>query len=564
MDEGNKEKEDLAAASLADRPVQSNGRPSVFDSTLQEFMCVAMMAFCPVMNSANQGAIALSLPSLARYFQINGSALSWTTNSYSLVTCSFILLMARLADVFGRKTVILCAFVWYALWNLIAGFMHDDIVFDVTRGLQGLAGAAATPAAAGVLGAMYGDGQRKNAVLATFAAGAPVGFVVGLLLGGICSEFLSWRAIMYFLAILYGIFVVVGYFVIPSDEVMRRHAVEQAEAIRKAKVERGEPIPQDDAVMINMLKAGDGSKWDKLKRIDYLGSFLSTAGLMLFVFALSEAEAAPEGWSTPYIIAIIVVGVILIGLFITWEFYYSNPLMPMFIWKYPGFAHVIVVVMLGWMDFQGVLTYYSSLFFQDIKGYSPILTTACVSPQAIMGILVNVFAGYTLHIIPGRILMIVAMASFTGAALLWALQPLHIIYWAMSFPALILSVIGADLAYNVGNSYSLATVPPQLKSTAAGIFTVMMQLSGSIGLAATTSIVSSLIGENIDGQVPSVLLHGYRGAYWFATGAGALGLVLSLFLKIGTQGGKQKTRLQLDAEKIIPNNSDDIEEIVLS
>ncbi|KAK9472353.1 major facilitator superfamily domain-containing protein [Dipodascopsis tothii] len=503
-----------------------SARPLLFKSQSQEITSVFLMSLCTVMSSANQGAISLALPEMATYFRINGSALSWTISSYSLITGSFILLMARLADVFGRKRTVIMSFAWYAAWNLFSAFIHNDIGFDCMRGLQGIAGAAASPAAAGLLGAVYLDGPRKNMALATFAAGAPVGYVIGLVVGGICSQFLSFHAIMYFLAIIYGAAAVLVW--ITTEAVMR---------------------------------ASTGNKWEQLRKLDYLGALLSTLGLLLLVFSLTEAAAAPKGWGTPYIIAMIIVGIVLLGLFVTWEFYYSNPLMPMFIWKYPGFALVMVVIACGWIDFQGVLNYYSSLFFQDIKGYSPILTTACLCPQAVMGIIVNIFAGYTLHIISGRILLLVGMFSFLGSALLWALVPLHLTYWAMCFPALILCVIGADLAYNVGNLFVLSTVPPELKSTAAGIFITLSQLAQSLGLAAATSIVASIIGVNQDGLAPARLLEGFRGAYWFAVGVSGVGVILAFFVRVGTQGGEH--RQIPDNEQELPEKTgDDTSDIV--
>ncbi|KAK9468003.1 major facilitator superfamily domain-containing protein [Lipomyces arxii] len=505
-------------------PIDSDSRPEVFSSTFEEIVCVLLLTLAPAMNAANQGALQLALPHVSEAFNVNGSALSWTITSYSLVTGSTMLIMARLADIIGRRRVLIFAFGWYAVLSLIQGFMKHAIVFDVMRGLQAFGGAAGPSSAVGILGVIYPAGKRKNRAMATFASGAPIGFVMGIVLAGICIQFISWRAILFFFAIMYGVVTVIIIFVLPSDRAAFEHSNKMTIANGGAP---NRTTPPDRKEQIEMLK-----------NLDYVGVVLSFVGLALFMFALANSGGAPHGWRTPYIIALLIVGVAIICVFVFWESRASNALMPMFIWKFPGFALCMVLVVCGWMNFSGVLMYFASLSFQHVRGYSALHTTAAFLPQCITGILVNVFAAFTMHNISGRILMITAMCGFFIAALLWALQPLNVTYWAFSFPALCVSVVGADLAYNVGNQFSLSTVPPHLKSTAAGIFNVMTQLAQSIGIAASTAIVTSQIGDDIEGQSREILHKGYRSAYYFALGVASFGLVCSFFSKVGTQGSK--------------------------
>ncbi|KAK9451896.1 major facilitator superfamily-domain-containing protein [Limtongia smithiae] len=484
-------------------------RPPVFRSAWHEVACILTLAMAPVMNSANQGAMLLALPTISTYYGIEGAELSWTVTSYSLVTGATMLVMARIADIVGRKRTLLVGFTWYALFSLVAGFMRNNIAFDAMRGIQALGGAASPSAAVGIIGVIYPASRRKNKALATFAAGAPVGFTTGVVLAGICTQFIGWQAIVFFFAILYGILAIVLYFIVPSDEPAF------------VRVER------DLRSALNLLRS-----------LDWLGVVLSFVGLTLLIFSISQSGGTTRGWRTPYIIVLLIVSIALIALFVLWETRVKNPLMPMFIWRYPGFGLCMLTVACGWLDFQGVLVYFASLTFQHIRGYSDILTTAAFLPQSLTGITINVVAAFVMDKIPGRVLMSIAMLGFLVAALLWALQPLDITYWAMTFPALAIAVVGADFAYNVGNQFSLSAVPPHLKSTAAGIFNVTTQLASSIGVAISTAIVTSKIGNDIEHQSREVLHRGYQYAYWFAVAVAALGLVASLFLKVGTQGGK--------------------------
>ncbi|KAK9494387.1 major facilitator superfamily domain-containing protein [Lipomyces doorenjongii] len=480
----------------------SEERPPVFRSLGHELTAVIMLTFGASLATSNQGAMLIAMPRMGESFGISGADLSWTISAFSLSSGAFVLLLASIADRIGRKRMVLVAYVWYAIWCLVSGFMKKDVVFDVFRGFQGLSGAAATPAAVGIIGATYVPGQRKNRAMATFSAGAPLGFIVGIICGGICTQFISWRAVLFFSTIEYSVFAILVWFSVPDD-------------------------PHTDWTAMKK----------DLAKLDYFGALLATSGLVMFVFALTQSGAASKGWAEPYVIALLIVGIFMFAMFIFWESKAETPLMPLYVWRYPGFALCMLVTACGFMNFLGVLNYYITLFFQDIRGASAILTTAYLVPQAISGVLVNIFAAFTLHVIPGRILMAIALTAFTASALLWALQPIDLIYWAMAFPAICLSVVGADLAYNVANMHTLSAVPPESQSSAAGIFNTIIQLTAAVGIAASTTVVQAAAKRSSHTGVRQ-LYDSYKAAFWFAVGISAVGLICSGFLKVGKQGHK--------------------------
>lgn len=132
----------------------------------------------------------------------------------------------------------------------------------------------------------------------------------------------------------------------------------------------------------------------------------------------------------------------------------------------------------------------------------------------------------------GTILLTVGMISFTGASLLWALQPMYFSYWKMAFPSLLLSVIGADLLYMVANLFVVHSAPESLQSTAGGVFNTVIQLSTSLALGANSALASGVTGDD---HSKEGLLRGYRACYWFAVAATALGVVLAALMKIGVE-----------------------------
>lgn len=513
---GNDEKNQLAySEEPGPKPPSPGGRPAIFNSTFAEIMCIFLLALSPVLEALTTGALVVALDKIGESYNIKGGQLSWTLSAFSLGTGSSLLIMAGVADSFGRKKVLILGYTLFAATSLISGFMKSDIAFDVLRGIQGLATGAAIPASVGILGQIYRKpSKRKNRAMAGFAAGAPLGFVVGLVVGGICGQFIGWQGILFFFSIMYFIAAILCWFYIPNDA----------------------PMTRDEA-------------WERAKGLDYGGAMLCLSGFTLFVFAMTHADSTEKGWNTPYIIALFVVGFVLIAAFVVYECYVpANPIMPPHIWKCKGFAVCMACVALGMSTFLGTTQFYITMYFQNIKGTDPILTTAYFVPMVVAGISVNVFAAMTLHLISGKILMICAQVGFFGAALLMALIGVDTSFWAIPFPAEILSVIGADLLYNVATLLTINSVEEELQSRAAGIFNTIAMLSSAVALAAASSIASSIVNADETNEVPKKeLLRSYHAAFWFSVGTSGLGLILSFFLKLGTTG---------DAEKELEDSSD--------
>ncbi|ODQ78572.1 hypothetical protein BABINDRAFT_39333 [Babjeviella inositovora NRRL Y-12698] len=502
--------------------VISEARPEVFKSGLQELTVVIICTFAVAAVSLSSGCYQMSLLSVGTYFDVNGGQLTWAIGSNSLAVGAFLLLSGGIADAFGRKNSLIVSMFLYCVFNLITGFMESFISLCVMRALIGVVISTATPAAAGILGSSYGPSKRKNRVMACFAAGAPLGFIGGLVAGGIAAQFLSWRAVHYFLAIVYIIFVVLIYFLVPQDKTLNKKEV------------------------LHQLKA-----------LDYTGALLIVSSFTLIVFSLTQVDVTQEKWNTLYIIACLVLGIAILGGFVAYEIYIpENPLLVVELWQNRNFVLAVVCIGFCWIDFNSIVTYYGTMYFQYVKGYSPLHTTVVTIPMSITGILVNLFAAFTLHIIPGRFLMIFGIFCFLASCLIWATMDYYRTYWTGPFICYVLAVIGGDLCYNVVNMVALSSVSNDLQSRAAGTFNTFIQLAASIGLGVSSAIVSAKYPEigTPEGYANTHgLFDAYKNAYWFGAGCAGAALVLSLFLKVGTAGDQKDAdrdaRLQTRAER---------------
>ncbi|TFY77725.1 hypothetical protein EWM64_g6287 [Hericium alpestre] len=194
-----------------------------------------------------------------------------------------LLVFGRVADLYGRKKTFIAGFLSMLAFSLGCGFAQNEITLDILRGCQGIGAAAIIPASLGILAHAFPPSRARSIAFATFSAGAPVGAAFGMTLGGVLTQLshTTWRSNFYLAAGLCGLGTIAGLISIDADE----------------------PSTEDD------------------KRIDWLGALLITAGLVLVIFVLSDGELAPQKWRTPYIIVLLILGVLLVVAFVFWQLY---------------------------------------------------------------------------------------------------------------------------------------------------------------------------------------------------------------------------------------------------
>ncbi|GME66908.1 unnamed protein product [[Candida] boidinii] len=493
-------------------------RPSCFKNAFQECVCVLVLAFAPSASTMAAAAYQVSLTSISDHFEVYGGELTWSVSSVMLANGSCLLLMGGLADAFGRRNTLLFGYISYALAALIGGFMKNFVVVCIFRALQGMFVAASIPSAVGFLGATYDDGRRKNLVMSIFAAGGPIGGSFGFILGAVFSQVFNWRAVHFYLAIFFGTLALLAFLSMPVDK----------------------KIEWKNALII-------------AKKLDYFGSLISLAGFTLICFSLTDVDSAELKWHTSYIIALLIVGIALIAGFVLYELYVPEaPLMPMQLWKSRNFCLSVLIGSFVYMEFFGVLNFFAALYFEQVRHYSPIITGCCFIVQPISGIIFNITAGLTMHIIPGTVLVIVGSFGATTAAIIWATNSIDRNYFLGPFWGFMLAISGIALVYNVANRIALSSVNMSLQSRAAGTFNTCMQIASTIGLSISATIVSSknpYYGTKEQTQHLVELFESFKYAYYFAIGCGCTSLICSCFVRVGVVGNEDIDDTSKDVNK---------------
>ncbi|KAJ5929256.1 hypothetical protein N7454_007104 [Penicillium verhagenii] len=474
-------------------------RPKCFSSTFQECLFVLTATMAIGQQSFFQGCIVGVTASIGKDLDMNSAEITWINAGASLSSGAFLLTFGKLADMFGRKALFIIGMAGFTLSLLVAGFATNAIYMDVFSGILGLFAAAVVPPAVGTLGAVYEKpSKRKNRAFACFSAGNPLGFVGGMIISGVASNEYNWRASFWALAVVYAIFTVLTVWTVPPDGFARTPVSVEA-----------------------------------FRQFDLLGTALVIVGFAFFSSSLSLAGDASDGWKTGYVLALFIVGFFLLVVFLWWQSVTPNPLMPLWVWKDRNFSLLMATFCLGFMGFSAV-TFYLSLYLQDVKNLTALEITARLMPMVVSGVTVNVVCGLILHRVSNSLLTGIGALAYTASFLILSFMKEDALYWEYIFPALILVVIGADIQFNVTNMYVMSSLPSHQQSIAGGIFNTVSKLCNNLGLGIATSVESAIVNQM---TASSPAIKPYLAVYWFAAAAAGSSLLLVPFLTLGTQGG---------------------------
>ncbi|KAF9263696.1 putative efflux transporter [Marasmius fiardii PR-910] len=508
-------------------------------------MIVAGVTLAMIVNSANNTNASISLPTIQRELQVEEIQLVWIVSAYPFSSGCFLLLFGRLADLYGRKKAFILGNLWLIALTLGCAFSKDAVALSVLRGFQGVGAAAIIPASLGILAHHFPPSRARSIAFATFAAGAPVGGAFGTSLGGPLVQLTdayirrkTWRSTFYVNAGLAFLSCVIGLFFI----------------------ERDQPLQELE------------------RRVDWIGAFLVTTGLVLIVFVLGQGEVAPRQWATPYIIVLIITGVIFLILFALWQRHLElvadqelsqnlrwlptpPPLMRLSLWTRAN-GRVGVVMCVAFLNRCCFLAwvYWATIYYQSYEGFSPILTMLRMLPMIVTGIVCNIVVA----LVVGRVPVVFLMASGTAltgtAALLFAVISPKAVYWAFGFPAAVLSVVGTDFVFASGTLFIAKFSLPHEQSVAGGVFQCMTQIGSSLGVT-----VSTVVFNRVARQQPDNPLKSYQAAQWTNLGFGILATLLSVISLrgVGIVGHKKAKSVLADVgdttedNKRIGNESDE-------
>ncbi|WQF77335.1 Putative major facilitator superfamily, MFS transporter superfamily [Colletotrichum destructivum] len=485
-------------------------------SKARSIALVTTVSGASFMNTLSVQAVVIILPTIGRDIGIPESRLQWIVSAYSLAFGCFLLLWGRIADIYDKRIIFIAGTAWLAATTLANPFIPNEIAFNLFRGLQGLGAAANVPTAIGILGTTFPPGKTKTYAFVAYGAGVPLGSVFGTILSGFIAQYASWKWVFGVMALLAGLVAVAGCFFIP-------------------------PVAPTAVVAApDKVKAPGASKF---KSVDWIGGGLITVGLFALMLALTEGNVV--GWRTPWIPAVIVASLAVIVVFWFWQRHLEFktdrlPLMKTSIFHSGKFCAALAIMGLFFASFNNFLI-FATYFYQDYQAKSVLTTTLYFLPTGIGGILVAWAAALLISRVPTYILLVCGNVSVSIACLLFATPiPTSTSYFAYGLPAMLLSVIGADMAWPTLILFVSKALPQEDQALGGALVNSVGQVGRSIGLAISTAVQTAIMakarGVSVENAGPveewdQPSLDGLRAANWmnFALGITSLTIVVLFF-----------------------------------
>ena len=400
--------------------------------------------------------VNVALPDIKSALNFSDAQLSWVLNAYTLTFGGLLLLGARAGDLLGRRRTFLAGITVFTVASLLGGFATAGWFLLAARALQGVGGALAAPSSLALLATMFPEGRERLRAIALYTAVSIGGGAIGLISGGILTEWASWRWVL-FVNVPIGLAVLaVGASVLPET------------ARQKG-------------------------------RFDLAGAFTSTIGVGALVYGF--VRAAGSGWSDPLTVGAFVLGVILLVAFVHTELRAEQPITPLRLLTDASRSGANVARGLLFAGMFGMF-FFLTQFLQDVLGYSPLQAgfaflpvplTVFASSQLASRVLVNRFSG--------KALMLIGV-SLSAIGLLLSTQLSAGSGYSQILTSLVLFGAGKGLSFVTLTSAALAGVAPQDAGAASGLVNVTQQLGGTLGVAVLVTVFGSASKYAADHPVP--------------------------------------------------------------
>ena len=420
--------------------------------------------------------VNVALPHIQRGLGFSDTGLSWVINAYILTFGGLLLLGARAGDLLGRRLVFLSGIALFSVSSLAGGFAAAPWMLLASRAMQGVGAALAAPTALSLLTAVFPEGPARVRAIALYTTVSAAGGATGLVAGGLLTELVSWRWVM-FVNVPIGLVVwLLGRRVVAETE--RRHG-----------------------------------------RFDLFGAVTSTAGMGAVVLAL--VQAASHGWTNPATLAAFAVGLGLLGAFVFNESRAEEPILPLRLFAHATRTTANVARGLVYAGMYGMF-FFMSQFFQDVQGFSPLRAGIAFLPMPISVFVASQLTSRVLtRRMPEKVLMMTG-ATFATLSLLLAMQVHAGTSYAVIVVTIVLLGIGSGISFVSLTSASLADVEPGDAGAASGLVNVTQQLGAALGLAVLVTVFGAITGHTQLGghvtraslaHVQAVVVHGLDSVF---------------------------------------------------
>jgi EmrB/QacA subfamily drug resistance transporter len=458
--------------------------------------------------------VNVALPSIGSALHFAQDDLSWVINAYTLTFGGFLLLGGRLADLLGRRRLFIIGLALFAAASFAGGIAQSSGWLVAARAVQGIGAALLSPAALSLLTTIFAEGRERNTALGVWGAVAGSGGAVGVLLGGMLTQWAGWEWVLFV----------------------------------------NVPIALFAAVISPRLLPE--SRNEGPRHFDIAGALTITGGLSLLVYALVDANKA--GWASTQTIGLGAIAVALIASFVAIERRTKAPLVP-----FPGIFRLrtitginITAVFLAMSLFS--MFFFVSLYMQQVLGYSALKAGVSYLPLA-GGIIISAGLASGLVTRFGFKPVLVAGLILTAGGLVWFAQlPPHGSYLSDILGPSLLSAFGLGFAFVPMTVAAVAGVRQDEAGLASGLINTSQQVGGALGLAILATIANGRTDDvmtaahGAKAALPVALTEGFQSALTVGAGFAIAGAILAMVLISGRTSREHREAAQRGEVESVP------------
>jgi EmrB/QacA subfamily drug resistance transporter len=437
--------------------------------------------------------VNVALPAIRSGLHFSEDNLQWVVNAYTVTFAGFLLLGGRAADLLGRRRVFVFGLILFALASLAGGVAQSQTMLIAARAAQGIGGAVIAPASLSILTTTFEEGPARNRAVGIWGAMGGAGGAAGVMLGGILTDLLSWRWILF-------INVPIGLLA----------ALATQRLIAELRTERS-------------------------GHFDLSGALTATLGLSVLVLGIISSDTA--GWISPQTLGLMAAGLVLIGLFIAIEGRFAKaPLMPLRIYASRTLtAANLVIFLVGAAVFA--MWFFMSLYLQQVEDYSPLKAGLAFLPMTLCIVAGSAFASRAVTQFGAKRLLVAGMIFQAAGLLLFTDISAGGSYLGEVLVPSLLVAIGIGLAFVPATIAAVSGVARHEAGLASGLVNTSRLVGGALGLAILAAVATTHTNDKLrtDGAhvgtqaAHAALTSGFQIAFLIAGVFAVIGAVIAAF-----------------------------------
>ena len=456
------------------------------DDTRKKWLALIVLCLGDLLIVLDVSIVNVALPSIREDLGFSEASLAWVINAYTLTFGGFMLLAGRLGDLYGHRRVFLLGVGLFTAASLACGLATSSEVLVGARAIQGIGGAIVAAVALSLIMTLFTEPAERAKAMGVIGFVAAGGGSIGVLAGGVITDFLSWNWI--FLVNLPIGLAVIGFCLL-------------------------------------LLPGGSGERSES--RLDLGGAILVTGSLMLAVYAIVNGNE--QGWTSGRTLGLLGAAVVGLVSFLVLESRVDAPLMPLGLFRLRSVAASNVVGIL-WSAAMFAMFFLSALYLQLVLGYSPLeVGLAFLPANLIMGAFSLGLSARIVMRYGTRMPLVIGMALVALGLGLFARAPVDASFAVDILPSMVILGIGIGMAMNPLLLAAMSDVEPRDAGIASGVVNTSFMMGGALGLAVLASVAAAQTGDSTSA---AALTDGYHAAFVVGTiFAVAAGAVAAIFLR---------------------------------